>query len=392
MNDWKVPLSDIDILSIDGSHSPEIDFVTDVMKSRWLTMGNLTKALELEFATLVGANHAIAVSSGTAALHLALLALGIGPGDEVIVPSLSFVATANAVLYTGAQVVFADIISTQDLTIDPKDIENKINNKTKAIIVMHYGGYPCKIDEIYMLAKANNLFLIEDAAHAPGASYKDNPLGSWGDIGCFSFYGNKNMVTAEGGMVVTGNDDLAERINLLRSHGMTALSWDKYQGHASSYDVVELGFNYRIDDIRSAIGLCQLQRLNDNNRKRSLIAETYRDLIYRLNLNVVVPFEIPRGKPAYHLFPILIPIKKYDLKTKQTFMEIMKEGGIQTSVHYPPIHQFTYYHQYYPDIYLPKTEEVSSREITLPLYPTMTNKQIELVLTALSHACDILGG
>ena len=269
--EWRVPLADLD-------YGPEENqAVLDVLNSRWLTMGAVTQEFERRFAEKLGVSHALAISNATVALHLACLALGIGPGDEVIVPSLSFVATSNAVLYTGANAKFADILGTDELTISPDAIEKLITKNTRAIIVMHYGGYPCRMKEIMEIAGRHNLAVIEDAAHAPGASLNGKPLGTWGDIGCFSFFSNKNMSTGEGGMLVTNRDDIARKVRLLRSHGMTSLTWDRHQGHAYSYDVVELGYNYRIDEIHSALGIVQLQKLETNNRKRAEITKKYWD-------------------------------------------------------------------------------------------------------------------
>ncbi|HZU87361.1 MAG TPA: DegT/DnrJ/EryC1/StrS family aminotransferase, partial [Anaerolineaceae bacterium] len=216
--EWRVPLADLDY----GLEEEEA--VLGVLRSRWLTMGGVTQEFEAQFARLTGSRHAFAVSNATQALHLACLALGIGPDDEVIVPSLTFVATANAVLYTGAEVRFADILGPDELTIDPASIEQAITPRTKAIIVMHYAGYPCRMREITALAEKHGLAVIEDAAHAPGASLDGKVLGTWGSLGCFSFFSNKNLSTGEGGMVTTDSDELAEHVRLQRSHGMTSLT------------------------------------------------------------------------------------------------------------------------------------------------------------------------
>ena len=261
--DWQVPLSDIDL------GDAEIEAVEKVLRSRWLSMGPVTQQFEAAFAAMCGAKHAFAVSNGTTALHLAYAALGLGPGDEVIVPALTFVATANAIRYTGATPVFADVTSLDDLTISPADIAAKITPRTRAIAVMHYGGYLCDMDAILALAGQHGLAVVEDACHAPGATYDGRGAGTLGDVGCFSFFANKNIAIGEGGMVTTNRDDLAERIRLLRSHGMTTLTWDRHRGHAASYDVVATGFNYRLDEIHSALGLAQLGKLLENNRRRA---------------------------------------------------------------------------------------------------------------------------
>jgi dTDP-4-amino-4,6-dideoxygalactose transaminase len=354
----------------------------EVIHRRWLTMGAVTQEFEREFADFVGAKHALAVSSCTDALHLACLALGIGDGDEVIAPSLTFVATTNSILYTQADVRFADILGETDLTISPEEIEKCITPRTKAIMVMHYGGYPCHMTEIMKIARNHGLAVIEDAAHAPGATYNECALGTWGDVGCFSFFSNKNLATGEGGMLVTERDDIAEKVKLLRSHGMTTLTWDRHRGHASTYDVLDLGHNYRIDEIRAAIGLVQLRKLSENNTRREIITERYRQGLGEfMSWGVELPFLDAGGQPAYHIFPLLLPPSV----ERQLFMEGMRKRGIQTSVHYPPIHKFSYYQRRYPGVSLPVTESIASREVTLPLYPGMTDKDVEDVLGAMSE-------
>jgi len=246
-------------------------------------MGPQVAEFEREFASFCGATHAFSVANGTAALHLALLALGCGPGDEVLVPSLNFVAAANTIGHVGATPVFCDITSTEDLTVSPEDLEAAIGSATRAIVVMHYGGHPCQMDEILEIAARRGLSVIEDAAHAPGATYRGRMCGTIGDVGCFSFFSNKNLPVGEGGMVVTNDDALAEKIRLLRSHGMTTLTWDRHRGHAHSYDVVAQGFNYRLDEIRAAIGLVQLRRLERQNADRARVVAFYRDALDKVN-------------------------------------------------------------------------------------------------------------
>jgi dTDP-4-amino-4,6-dideoxygalactose transaminase len=349
-------------------------------------MGSVTQAFETEFAARVGAKHALAVANGTVALHLACLALGIGTGDEVIVPALTFVATANAVLYTGAEVRFADILGPQELTISPVDIERQITDRTRAIMVMHYAGYPCRMEEIREVASRHGLTIIEDAAHVPGGSLNGQALGTWGDVGCFSFFSNKNLATGEGGMVVTNRDDVAQVVRTLRSHGMTTLTWDRHQGHAHSYDVVALGYNHRMDELRAALGLAQLRKLADGNARRKAITESYRQKLAGLGLEL--PFESAKGIPSYHIFPVLLPVGA----NRQRFMESMHEARVQTSIHYPPIHLFSYYRKRYPDVSLPKTEDVASREVTLPLYATMSEEAVEAVVLAVHQALDSAAG
>jgi dTDP-4-amino-4,6-dideoxygalactose transaminase len=382
--EWRVPLADLDY------DRREIDAVAAVVRSRWLTMGQVTRDFERRFAAMLGVKHAFAVANGTAALHLAHLVLGIGPGDEVIVPSLTFVATVNAVLYAGATPVFADIAGPDDLNISPADIERRIGPRTRAVVAMHYGGYPCAMGEIAEIAHRHHLSVIEDAAHAPGASLGGKSVGAWGDVACFSFFSNKNLAMGEGGMIVTGSDDLAQKLKLLRSHGMTSLTWDRHRGHAHSYDVVALGYNYRIDEIRSALGRVQLDKLSQNNERRRQLGAEYRRLLSDLP-GLFVPFSAHPGVSACHLFPILLD---RDVN-RRAFMDRLRERGIQTSIHYPPVHQFTYYRECFGDreLGLAATDSVGLREVTLPLYPGMTDVDVQTVCRAvrevLAHAPTI---
>ena len=373
---WKIPLSDIDF------GLEERAAVDNVLQSRWLTMGSVTEEFEQAFAAYIGAKYAIAVTNATAALHLACVAAGLGAGDEAIVPSLTFVATANAVRYTGATPVFADIAGEQDLNISYRSIEKAINERTRAILVMHYGGYACDMPSIMELARERGLKVIEDAAHAVGSELGGIKLGIWGDIGCFSFFSNKNMTTGEGGMIVTNDEAYSRRLNLLRSHGMTTLTWDRHKGHAWSYDVVDLGYNYRIDEIRAALGKVQLGKLAANNECRRRLTQVYRDALQELTPHVVVPFENHAGISAAHLMPVLLPAGT----NRQSFMESMKLQGIQTSIHYPPIHTFTAYNDGKAKYSLPNTEEIAGRELTLPLYPAMSSADVFTVVKAIAHA------
>jgi dTDP-4-amino-4,6-dideoxygalactose transaminase len=376
--DWRVPLADLDY------GIEEETAVLDVLRRRWLTMGAVTQQFEEEFKQFTKVKYAIALSNATVALHLACLALGIGQGDEVIAPALTFVASTNAILYTGAQVHFADINSLDDLNIDPVEIEKNITDRTRAIMVVHYGGYPCKMEEIKGIARRHGLFIIEDAAHAPGASLQDVSLGAWGDVGCFSFFSNKNLSTGEGGMLVTNREDIAEKARLLRSHGMTTLTWDRHQGHAHTYDVVDLGYNYRIDEIRSALGLVQLHKLSENNARRKDLTQRYWDAFEQTDLGL--PFRRSPGAPSYHIFPVLLP----EQVEREKFIQALKSAGIQTSIHYPPIHHFSYYRRRMEENSLPVTEVAAAREVTLPLYPTMGEAAQRLVIDQVCRALDEL--
>ena len=270
---WSVPISD---LVVDDELRQAAN---DAVESGWWSMGPRVARFEERFAELCGVPHAVAVGSGTAALHMALLATGCGPGSEVIVPSLNFGAAANVVVQTGATPVFCDVRGAHDLTLDPDDVHAAVSERTRAIVVMHYGGVPCDMLTIAPLARERGVALIEDAAHAPGARVGRDACGSLGDVGCFSFFANKNLPVGEGGMVVTHNDEIAGRLRLLRSHGMTTLTWDRHRGHAHSYDVLRPGFNYRLDELRAAIGLVQLERLAAANEARRRAAARYRELL-----------------------------------------------------------------------------------------------------------------
>ena len=376
---WKIPLSDIDL------GQDEIDAVIEVLKSKWLTMGEVTHNFEGAFAEYLDVKHAFAVANGTAALHIAHQVLGITESDEVICPSLTFVATANSILYTGAVPVFADVTSLDDLNISPESVLQKITPKTKAITVVHYGGYPCDMDKIMQMAKKHNVYVVEDAAHAPGAEFDGKKLGTIGDIGCFSFFSNKNMTTGEGGMVVTDNDDIAEKIKRIRSHGMTTLTWDRHKGHAYSYDVMDLGFNYRLDEMRATIGIVQLKKLDDNNLLRKKMVDTYRKMLSDAN-EIAIPFGSCKEDASYYIFPILLNSRINRTK----FIDKMRMRGIQTSIHYPPVHLFSFYREKfgYKAGALPITEDICKREVTLPLYPSMGFKAIEYIVRTIKSLID----
>jgi len=367
---WRYPLSDIHL------GKEEEKAVLKTLRSGWLSTGPVTQKFENAFSKYLGGGYTIAVANGTAALHLALASLGVHEGDEVVLPSLTFVATANAVLYVGAKAVFADVTGFDDFDISPQEIEAKITQRTKAIVVMHYGGYPCNMQPILNIAKRRRLYVVEDAAHAPGAEYRGKKCGVHGDIGCFSFFSNKNLTTGEGGMVATRHKELAERVRRMRSHGMRALSWDKYHGHLSSYDIKELGYNYRTTEIQSALGLVQLKELDRKNRKRKRLVEAYQKELQGVK-DISVPFLREKHHASYHLFSILLA-PSID---RNKVMERLKDFGIQTSVHYSSVHLFSLYRNQfgYRKGDLPKTEEISQREMTLPLYPLLNTGDVKWI-------------
>lgn len=374
---WQVPLFDPDL------GAAEEQALIDVIRSKWLTMGDRTKAFEARFAQETGVPVALAVNSATAALHMALAALDLGPGDDVVVPSLTFVATANAVRYCGARPVFADVPSMDEWNISAESIERALTPATKAVVVVHYAGYACDMVGIMNLARRRGLAVVEDVAHAPCASLDGVALGAWGDVGCFSFFSNKNMTTAEGGMVTSRRPELAERLGWLRSHGMTTLTLDRHKGHAFGYDVVTLGYNYRMSELNAALGLVQLEQVRRRNALRGERVKDYRERLAKL-AGLGVPFAHFRGEPAYHLMPVLLPreVRRLDVMTA------MRDAGIQTSIHYRPIDTFTAYVEagLGPSTQVPLSHDIGNRVVTLPLYPSMTTGQVDQVCSALSNA------
>ena len=354
----------------------EKEVLCAVIDSGWLTMGERVARFERAFADLHGAENAVAVNSCTAGLHLALHALGIGPGDQVLVPSLTFVATVNAVLYAGATPVFVDIQGEHTPHISLAEAEFRCTSKTKAVIVMHYGGYAVDLPSWRSFADNKGIFLIEDAAHAPAVG----DVGRYSDASAFSFFTNKNMTTAEGGMVLALDREVLEDIRQLRSHGMTSVTLDRYYGHAYSYDVTMLGYNYRLDELRAALGLAQLKRVLNWNSRRRALTKTYRDLISACIPEVRIPFK-PEHKTSAHLMAVLLP-RGID---RRKVMGKVREDGIQTSIHYPPVHNFTYYRKAFPGINLPNTEKFADRVLTLPLHPLLRERDIEHTVAVLAR-------
>lgn len=373
---WEVPFFDLKLDEV------EKEAVIKVLESNWLTMGAEIDRLEKAFTLSFGVDNgcAVAVTNGTAALHLALLAHNIGPGDEVICPSLTFVADANVIFHAGAKPILADVVSTDDWTICPDDIKRKISNRTKAIIVVHYGGYPCHMDKILELANNKKIAIIEDACHGPLSEWRGQKLGTIGDAGCFSFFSNKNMTSGEGGMVITKSPDIADRARALRSHGMTTSSFERFKGHAFGYDVTDIGYNYRLDEIRAAIATKQLEKLPNANLKRATVTRTYRNLIANKLPDISVPFANQNGNLAHHIFPVLLPENG---PQRNDVMEALKERGVQTSIHYRPIHTFSAYRNRTSN--LPITESVMNRILTLPLFPTMSERQVGYVVDSLAQ-------
>lgn len=374
MNEWRFPLAE------PGLGAGEIAAVTDVLSAGWLSQGEVTEQFERRFAEFCGAKYAVACSSGTAALHLALRSLEIGEGDEVICPSLTFAATVNAVLYCGAEPVLADICAPEEPTISDKEFLRLITPRTRCVLVMHYAGYPCRMDAISEIARKYNIYVVEDACHAVGAEVHGRKCGTIGDVGCFSFFANKNLVTGEGGMLITNDATIAEHARRLRSHAMSSSTWERHHGSSPDYDITALGFNYRMDELRAAIGIVQLQKLEGNNSRRKELARRYHAQLARLP-GLRLPFAAFQGVSAHHIMPILLP-PGHD---RSAFMRTLRQHGIQTSIHYPAVHLLTYYRQRRAAVTsaLPLTEEVSRSEVTLPLHPSLTEADVDEI-------CDIV--
>jgi len=369
MTDWQVPLADLVITDDD------LATVVDVYRSGWLSMGPRTEELEAAFAAFTGARHAIAVANGTAALHLACQAVGLGPGDEVVVPSLTFVATANAVAYTGAKPVFADVAGLTEPWLSRQACEEVLSDRTRAIMVVDYGGHCGELEALRALCAERGLVLLEDAAHAAGSRLKGRHLGAFGLAGAFSLFSNKNFAIGEGGLVVTDDDAVADRVRLLRSHGMTSLTWDRHRGHASDYDVVGLGFNYRMDEPRAALATSRLRRLDAENGRRAELDARYRQALDGLELAPALP-PAPGLESAHHLFVAVLD----EGVDRDGFRRHLAGEGIQTSVHYPPLHQTTLYRD--SGARLPVTEEYAARAVTLPLFAHLTEADQDRVVAA----------
>jgi len=374
---WKVQLFKLNF------DSREVKAVTDVVESGWLTMGEQTTLFEREFSNALGVEGAtsVAVSNGTAALHLALIALGVGPGDEVIVPGLTFVADINAVMLCGATPVLADCRSFDDWNMDPADIERKITSRTKVVMIVHYAGVPCDMDAITAICVRHSVRLIEDCAHAPGASYKGRAVGTFGDLGCWSFFTNKNLSVGEGGMVTTLSGELDKQVRYLRSHGMTTLTLDRHKGRAVTYDVVRPGLNYRIDEMRAALGRVQLSKLHEANASRGKIVARYIECFRAIDALTIPFIELGESVSSYHIFTVLLPENVDRLRV----IELLKNQGVQSSIHYPAIQHFSAYANAGLAA-TPIAHEISKRELTLPLYPLMTDQDVETVIAAFRGA------
>lgn len=373
MSNWKVPLFETCF------GAPEEEAVVSVVRSGWLTMGDQVQRLESRFSEELDGAHVIAVNNCTAALHLALAGLGIGPGDEVLVPSLTFVASVNAVRYVGANPVFVDVTDPLDPCIDPADLERRITPRTRAVVVVHFAGFPCDMRQIMAVARRNGLAVVEDCAHSLFSSLDGVRCGVWGDASAFSFFSNKNMTCGEGGLVVTPREGVAADFRLRRSHGMTSVTLDRHRGRAISYDVVNLGFNYRLDEIRAALALAQLDRLPGYLEARKQLWCGYLQALEELPAIRTPHFGGRSQDVGVHIMPVLLP----EGVDRHEVIGALRARGIQTSIHYPPVHLFSAYHT--ADADLPHTESFASRELTLPFFPGMTDAQVELVVQSLKE-------
>jgi dTDP-4-amino-4,6-dideoxygalactose transaminase len=359
----------------------DLEAVAETLRSGWLTMGPRTEAFEEAFAAQLGARHAVAVSSCTAALHLAYLAAGVGPGDEVIIPSFTFAATAAAAVYCGATPVFAEIVSRKNPSLDPEDVERRITPRTKAVCIVHFAGYAAAADRLKELCDSRGIALIEDVAHAPSATLHGRKLGTWGLAGAFSFFSNKVLSVGEGGLLCTDDDEVAAFARSRRSHAMTSGTWDRHNGRTDTYDVTALGFNYRLDEPRSALLLSRLGRLETEIARRRELTSSYRELLKSID-GIIVPFEDAEvSTSSCYVIPIMI---EQDGLQEQVSSRL-RERGIQTSIFYPSIHRFTAYRERFPEVSLPVTELASRTELTLPFYPHMTLDDQERVATALAQ-------
>jgi dTDP-4-amino-4,6-dideoxygalactose transaminase len=344
-------------------------------------MGPRIQEFEAAYAEFLGCAHALALSSCTAALHLAYLAVGVGPGDEVVVPSMSFAATSNAVLYCGGTPVFADIVGQEDLGIDVADVEARITDRTKAVCAMHYAGYPAAVDRLRELCDARGIALVEDTAHAPSAELDGRKLGTWGSAGCFSFFSNKVLSVGEGGLLATDDDGVAERVRSLRSHGMTSGTWDRHRGHAETYDIVDLGFNYRMDEPRAALLLSRMRRVDAEIERRRELVRGYRERLAGVERLTVPYTDAEVGRSSCYVMPTLLD----EGVDRREVRQGLSARGIQTSILYPAIHEFTEYRKRYPDVSLPRTEKAARTQVTLPLFAHMTEDQVDRVCDAVAE-------
>jgi dTDP-4-amino-4,6-dideoxygalactose transaminase len=374
VSDWQVPLSAVRLTDAD------IEAAAEVYRSGWLSMGPRTEELERAFAEYAGSGNCLAVSSCTAGLHLAMSGAGLGAGDEAVVPSITFVASANAVAYTGARPVFAEIAGVDRPWLSVESAEGAITPRTKAIIAVSYGGHPGEIDGLRALAADRGLPLIEDAAHGSGSWLGDRHLGTFGLAGAISFSAGKNLGVGEGGVLLTDDDELAERVRLMRWHGVTRSIWERHRGSTDSYDVSGLGFNYRIDDPRAALAGSRLRRLDDDNRRRAAIASLYRDQLEELDGVSMLAAPPESARVSNSMFAVVLD----EDVDRDAFRDSLAQRGIQTSVHFSPVHRFELYADSGAD--LPVSDAFAARTVSLPMFPEMEEGQQAMVIEAVRQA------
>lgn len=360
----------------------EIDEVVASLKSGWLGTGPKVHQFEEMFKAYKGSKYAMALNSCTAGLHLSMIAVGIESGDEVIVPTLTFAATANAVIHAGGVPVFADC-ERGTMNIDPQDIERKITPRTKAILPVHFAGRLCNMDAIMNIAKRHNLKVVEDCAHAIEAEYHEKKAGTFGDLGCFSFYVTKNIVTGEGGMVITNNEDYANKIKILALHGLSKDAWKRFSDTGyKHYQVVYSGYKYNMMDIQAAIGIHQLPRIEKYWQRRQEIWNRYNEAFNDLPVSTPAPIE-PNTKHAYHLYTLLLDVDRLQI-TRDQFLDEMTKRNIGVGVHYIALHLHPYYQETlgYTRGDFPEAEWISDRTVSLPLSAKLTDGDVEDVIEA----------
>ncbi len=359
--------------------------VNEVLGRGWLTSGPVAEQLEKEFCSYLGVKHAIAVSSGTAAIHLGLLAAGVSRGDEVITSPYTFVATAEAIAYCGAKPVFVDV-EPGGYTIDPELIENKLTRRTRAILPVGVGGLPCRSDRIKSIARKHKLFVIEDGAHSLGAAYKNKPIGRWADATAFSFYSTKNLTTGEGGMVVTDRAAWAGEMRILSRHGISRATWDRYGNRSWMYDIVRQGYKYNISDLLAAIGRVQLRRFGRLQQMRRHVARWYHELAADIP-GISFPGPPPLGQSAFHLMMVRLSDPQYAKKRDRILVEATGQG-VGVSVHFIPLHLMTYYRRTYgyrPGDF-PQAEASYQATMSLPFYPEMKKREVRHIVDVLRTA------
>ncbi len=359
----------------------------DTIKSGWISTGPKNQELEQLFIDMWNVKYAVSMSNCTDSLHVCCMVCGFGPGDEIICPSLTFAASCNCIRYVGATPVFADIVGPDDINIDPKDIEEKITPKTKGIVVVHMAGFPAQMDEIMAIAKKHNLKVIEDACHGPLSEYKGKKLGTIGDCASFSFFSNKNISTGEGGMFITNNEEYAAKARLIRSHGMSTMSYQRASGHATEYDITCLGYNFRMDDIRASIAIEQLKKLPGDLETRIKVRQRYVDRLTK-NPRIAVPFADNKEFVSNYIFPIVI--KDSAKENRNKLRDYIHAAGIQTSVHYPAAHKFSTFADL--GAVLPQTEYVTDNEVTLPMYAALTMEQVDFICDTVEKGIKAIYG